>query len=78
MSPSKRTRPRLRTEVPRQAPSRPRILIVDDNRDSVDALAALLRLAGNVVYTAHDDIEAIDATQRYHPDVVLLDIGMPN
>jgi CheY-like chemotaxis protein len=44
----------------------------------VDALAALLRLAGNVVYTAHDDIEAIDATQRYHPDVVLLDIGMPN
>ncbi len=54
-----------------------RILVVDDNRDSADSLALLLRLSGNDVHTAYDGIEAVEAAERLRPDVVLLDIGMP-
>jgi PAS domain S-box-containing protein len=54
-----------------------RILIVDDNRISADSLAKLLRLMGNDVHTAYDGLAGIEATERFRPDVVLLDISMP-
>jgi signal transduction histidine kinase len=53
------------------------ILLADDNRDAIDALAELLRLSGHVVHTAHDGHEALEAALRLRPDVVILDIGMP-
>ena len=54
-----------------------RILVVDDNRDSADSLAALLRVMGNETHTAYDGLEAVEATAALRPDVVLLDIGLP-
>ncbi len=54
-----------------------RILVVDDNRDSADSLAMLLRITGNEVHTAYDGVEGVEAAGRLRPDVVLLDIGMP-
>jgi PAS domain S-box-containing protein len=60
----------------RTSPPR-RILVVDDNRDSADTLAILLRLTGNDVQTAYDGEEAVQAAKRFEYDVVLLDIGMP-
>lgn len=54
-----------------------RILVVDDLRDSADSLAMLLRLAGHVVHTAHDGLEAVEAAAEFRPEVVLLDIGLP-
>ena len=54
-----------------------RILIVDDNRDSADSLSMLLDLTGNQTYMAHDGIEALQAAEKYRPEVVLLDIGLP-
>jgi PAS domain S-box-containing protein len=54
-----------------------RVLIVDDNRDSADSLAMLLRIAGNQTFMAHDGLEAIEAVEQYRPDVILLDIGLP-
>jgi CheY-like chemotaxis protein len=51
--------------------------VVDDNRISADSLAKLLRLMGNEVHTAYDGLAGIEATERFRPDVVLLDIGMP-
>ena len=54
-----------------------RILVVDDNRDSADSLAMLLRLMGNEVDTAHDGLEAVERVAMFGADVVLLDIGMP-
>ncbi|HYP87160.1 MAG TPA: ATP-binding protein, partial [Polyangiaceae bacterium] len=58
------------------APQR-RILVADDNRDAVESLATMLRLSGNVVYTANDGLEAFEQAERLRPDVVLMDIGMP-
>jgi PAS domain S-box-containing protein len=54
-----------------------RILLVDDNRDSADSLAMLLRLSGNEVHTAYDGLEGVEAAEQFRPEVVLLDIGMP-
>jgi CheY-like chemotaxis protein/two-component sensor histidine kinase len=71
------------TEAPTDAEPTPRtlvsrrVLVVDDNRDSAESLALLLRLAGHLVETAHDGAEAIDAAERFQPDAILLDIGMP-
>jgi signal transduction histidine kinase/ActR/RegA family two-component response regulator len=63
-------------EGQRPVPSR-RILIVDDNQDSADSLAMLLRVMGHEVGTAYDGEEAIAAAEALRPEVVLLDIGMP-
>ena len=57
--------------------SRLRLLVVDDNRDSVDSLSALLRLMGNDVHMAFDGVEAVNAAHSLRPDVVLLDVGLP-
>jgi CheY-like chemotaxis protein len=40
-------------------------------------MAMLLTLAGNEVQTAHDGVEAIEAAQKFRPQVILMDIGMP-
>ena len=57
--------------------SRFRLLVVDDNRDSVDSLSTLLRLMGNDVHMAYDGVEAVHAAHTYRPDIVLLDVGLP-
>ena len=54
-----------------------RILVVDDNLDSADSIATLLRLSGHRTFLAHDGLEAVQAAARLRPDVVLLDIGLP-
>jgi CheY-like chemotaxis protein len=50
---------------------------VDDNRDAAASLAMLLELTGNETETAFDGPAAIEAAARFHPEVVLLDIGLP-
>jgi PAS domain S-box-containing protein len=58
-------------------PSKCRILVVDDNEDSADSVAVLLRTMGNEVHAAHDGLEAVGAAAALQPDVVLMDIGLP-
>jgi signal transduction histidine kinase len=54
-----------------------RVLVVDDNRDAAQSLAAMLRLTGSEVETAHDGLQALRIAERFRPSLVLLDIGMP-
>jgi signal transduction histidine kinase/CheY-like chemotaxis protein len=54
-----------------------RILVVDDNRDTADSLAMLLRSSGSEVRTAYDGLEALEVANIFRPDVGLLDIGLP-
>jgi PAS domain S-box-containing protein len=54
-----------------------RILVVDDNRDSAQSLAMLLKLTGNQTHTAYDGLAAVEAAAKFRPEVVLLDIGLP-
>jgi PAS domain S-box-containing protein len=54
-----------------------RILVVDDNTDAAESLAALLSIIGHETRLAHDGLQAVDAARDFQPDVVFLDIGMP-
>jgi PAS domain S-box-containing protein len=54
-----------------------RILVVDDNRDAAESLVALLQIAGHDVRYAFDGEAAIAIAEQYRPDVMILDLGMP-
>src|SRR4029077_12382838 len=54
-----------------------RILVVDDNVDAARSLAKLLQILGHDTQMAHDGPAAVEAGLRERPDVVLLDIGLP-
>jgi CheY-like chemotaxis protein/nitrogen-specific signal transduction histidine kinase len=54
-----------------------RVLVVDDNEDLLEMLAEVLRDAGHVVVTATDGPAALAAMKTFHPDVAILDIGLP-
>jgi len=65
----------------RQAASAPlsgrRFLIVDDNVDAANSLAALLKVMDNDARVANDGPGALRVAKEYQPDIVLLDIGLP-
>lgn len=54
-----------------------RILLVEDNRDTAETLAAFLDLEGHEVHVAPDGPTALDLARQADPEVVLLDIGLP-
>lgn len=72
-----------RGEAPKQPESEPHrglsrnVLIVEDNRDGAESLATLLNLMGHQVHVAHNGLEALATAEAIHPQVVLLDIGLP-
>jgi PAS domain S-box-containing protein len=55
-----------------------RVLIVDDNADAADSLCALLQMAGHEVKSVYRGADALQEMIVFHPDVVLLDIGLPD
>lgn len=71
----------LATPVAEALPTRSitscRILVVDDNRDGAESLAQLLRQKENEVEVALNGYDALEIMEEFHPDAVLLDIGLP-
>jgi PAS domain S-box-containing protein len=68
---------------PRKAAAEPpprlggRVLVADDHVDVADSLALLLRLRGLEVESVYDGQAAVAAVERFRPDLVLMDVGMP-
>ncbi len=54
-----------------------RVLVVDDNVDSAETMAEILKMWGHDVHTAHDGPGALEAARAHRPDAVLLDLGLP-
>ncbi len=54
------------------------VVVCDDNRDIADSLSLLLAYSGCRVSTAYSGREALSAVKAGHPDVALLDIGLPD
>jgi PAS domain S-box-containing protein len=81
--PSTTAVPARRDAIPtRQAPpidsaSALHVLVIDDNVDATNALNRLLRIMGYAVTIAYDGTSGIDMARQLHPDVILLDIGLP-
>lgn len=55
-----------------------RVLVVDDNRDSADALAEILRQMGHNAEAAHSGSDALVRVERFSPDLFLLDLALPD
>lgn len=75
------SRPQAELEAPHlsQAGVHPRrILVVDDNVDAAQSMATMLELLGHDVDVAYDGDHALRLAERVHPEVVLMDLGMPN
>jgi CheY-like chemotaxis protein len=69
-------------EVTREARSRPlatpvKVLVVDDDRDTVDMLKMLLDMNGGSTHVAYDGTEAVRLAEILRPEIILLDIGLP-
>ena len=54
-----------------------RVLIADDDYDTVDTLTLILRDEGHEVFGVHDGPSVVPLTRKLRPDAVILDIGMP-
>jgi signal transduction histidine kinase/ActR/RegA family two-component response regulator len=54
-----------------------RVLVVDDNEDAADTLSMLLDASGFVVRVAYTPQSALDAVTSFQPEIVLMDIGLP-
>ena len=55
-----------------------RVLVVDDNVDATKTLELLLEASGHDVRTAHNGPTALEIAVKFRPDIVLLDIGLPD
>jgi CheY-like chemotaxis protein len=76
-----RTEPSLENsaaEGPAVAGSTRRVLVADDHQDSASSLAMMLQLLGNEVRVARDGLDAVGLAERFRPQVILMDLGMPN
>jgi PAS domain S-box-containing protein len=74
--PNEAPSPRAPAEaIPSKA--RHRVLIADDNQDAAQSLAMLIQMLGHETRAVHDGESALQAAEEWHPDVVILDIGMP-
>jgi len=54
-----------------------RVLVVEDNDDSREMLRQLLQVSGHVVYEAADGTSGVETALKQHPDVALIDVGLP-
>ena len=63
---------------PSVSPKRLRVLIVDDERDIVLTLSALLVDEGYEVRGVYKGIDALDAMRDFDPDVLLVDLALPD
>ena len=65
------------TEIAKPTESALRVLVVDDNLDAANALKMLVEEAGHLVWMAYTGPTALAAALDYRPDMMLLDIGLP-
>jgi CheY-like chemotaxis protein len=54
-----------------------RILVADDNADAASSLGMLFEMMGHEVCVVHDGVKAVERAATFRPDIILLDIGMP-
>src|SRR5262249_48785970 len=70
--------PRKEQSVPELAPSKPSVLVVDDETGILDSLSILLRNEGFAPQIAHGGKAGLERMEEMNPDIVLTDIRMPN
>jgi CheY-like chemotaxis protein/anti-sigma regulatory factor (Ser/Thr protein kinase) len=69
--------PTVPSAAARQPPARHRVLVVDDNVDTADALSRILQLQDQEVSVAHDGQTALQMADTMQPEIVFLDLELP-
>ncbi|APR34349.1 response regulator [Paraburkholderia sp. SOS3] len=69
------TRQAAATQTP---PSKRRVMIVDDSVDGAESMSVLLEMLGHEVRVVYDGASALSAAPEFKPEVVILDIGLPD
>jgi CheY-like chemotaxis protein len=59
------------------ASARLKVLVVEDNQDAAEVLATVVELWGHDVRMAYDAQAALETVERWHPQVVVSDLGLP-
>jgi two-component system CheB/CheR fusion protein len=54
------------------------VLVVEDDLDCVHSMAALIKMMGHEVQFAINGFAAIDVARTYRPDIIIVDIGLPD
>lgn len=75
--PAQATSDQAPARAPAAPPSRRRVLVVDDNRDTLESMGMLVELWGHEVRCAKDGPAALTLAEQFQPEIVLLDIGLP-
>ncbi len=60
------------------ATARCRVLVIDDDTDVRESTAMVIRLLGHDVFTAPDGKSGVEAVRTFLPELVLLDVGLPD
>jgi PAS domain S-box-containing protein len=63
---------------PGEQAEKKRVLVIDDNRDAADSLRMALEFLGHEVRTAYDGMSGLELVANFDPQLVLLDIGLPD
>jgi signal transduction histidine kinase/CheY-like chemotaxis protein len=67
-----------RSMQPLAAHKRRKVLVVDDNKSAAESIARLLQHRGHETQIAYDGKGTLDVLARYAPEVVILDLGLPD
>jgi PAS domain S-box-containing protein len=70
--------PSVDVPVPSRTEHSKRIMVVDDNVDAAESLAMLLEMLGHEVRTVHEGSLVVPEAEAFRPDVMFLDIGLPD
>lgn len=54
------------------------VLVVDDNEDAADLLVVMLTISGWEAHAVYSGAAAIESVGNFRPNIILLDIGMPD
>ncbi len=65
------------SRAPRSEARPLRIIVADDDKDTVQMLSVILRDEGHTVYPAHSGKEVLPAVRLFSPDAVIIDVAIP-
>ena len=75
---SAQVEPHIPQELNIEADQELKVLLIDDNQDVTDSISMWFEMLGHQVEIASNGAQGLASAQSFHPDIILLDIGLPD